>query len=65
MIKKFAHWAEKHIPLLLLILVGLVLTIRAIDYEIVRRGSVEIGGEYLILPFLLIVYYSLKADWTL
>lgn len=62
MIKQFTNWCESHILLLSLILFGLILTIKAIEYTNTQRGYVAFGGEYLILPLLLLLYFAIKDE---
>lgn len=59
---------KKHRTLILLILVGIVLTLFAREHAVNHRLTLGLqpswGGEFLILPLILIMYSALKADWS-
>lgn len=47
---------RKNLKVLILITIGVALTSVAMDYCMVVRGSMKIGGEVLILPILIAAY---------
>lgn len=48
--------------------IGITLTVLARDYAVTRRVSMGLapswGGEFLIVPLMIIMYASVKADWS-
>lgn len=47
---------RKNLKVLIFITIGVALTSVAMDYCMVVRGSMKIGGEVLILPILIAAY---------
>lgn len=52
-----------------MIILGITLTVIAREHAVNHRLSLGLqpswGGEYLILPLILITYSALKADWSI
>lgn len=52
-----------------LLLIGIVLTAIARDYAVSRRLSMGLdpswGGEFFIIPIMLLFYAVSKADWSI
>lgn len=53
---------------LLFLVIGILLTVIARDYAVDHRLALGLdpswGGEYLIIPLMLIIYAVIKADWS-
>lgn len=53
---------------LFLSIAGLALTFAARNYAVARRLSMGLepswGGEFLIIPLMILIYAALKADWS-
>lgn len=51
-----------------MIILGIILTVIAREHAVNHRLSLGLqpswGGEYLILPLILVMYSALKADWS-
>lgn len=54
--RNFEKFIKKNLKVLILITIGVALTSVAMDYCMVVRGSMKIGGEVLILPILIAAY---------
>ena len=54
--RNFEKFIRKNLKVLILITIGVALTSVAMDYCMVVRGSMKIGGEVLILPILIAAY---------
>lgn len=54
---------------ILLLLIGIVLTFFARDYAVTRRLAMGLtpgwGGEFFIIPLMIIWYSILKAEWSI
>lgn len=59
---------KKHKTLTILIIIGTLLTVAARNHTVARRLSMGLdagwGGEFLIIPLLLLAYFTFKADWS-
>lgn len=59
---------KKHKVLFALMPIAIILTIFARHYAVARRLSMGMspswGGEFLIIPFFLFLYFSITADWS-
>lgn len=53
---------------ILISIAGVVLTFIARNYAVARRLSMGLapswGGEFLIIPLIILIYAALKADWS-
>lgn len=53
---------------ILISIAGVVLTFVARNYAVTRRLSMGLspswGGEFLIIPLMILIYAALKADWS-
>lgn len=45
------------------IILGIVLTFEAVQYEYARRGSIELGSEYVLI-FLPVFVHIINKLWT-
>lgn len=50
-----------------LLVVGSVLTVLARQHAVAKRVSMGLdpswGGEYFIIPLIIVGYFAIKADW--
>lgn len=53
---------------LFLAITSVLLTVVARNYAVARRLSMGLspswGGEFLIIPLIILIYLALKADWS-
>lgn len=59
--RNFEKIIIKNLKVLILIAIGAALTSVAMDYCMVIRGGMKIGGEVLILPILIAAYRLLVS----
>ena len=59
--RNFEKIIIKNLKVLILIAIGAALTSVAMDYCMVIRGGMKIGGEVLILPILIAAYRFLVS----
>lgn len=54
--------------LILYLIIGMIVTFYAREYAVNRRLSMGLtpswGGEFLIIPLMIILYAAVKADWS-
>lgn len=59
---------DKYKVEILISIAGVVLTFVARNYAVARRLSMGLtpswGGEFLIIPLMILIYAALKADWS-
>ena len=68
---RMARWFKKELDLYVAenwvtIMIGLIITVREVDRQYFLRGYLGYGGEWLILPMMLIVKYFIELGmWEL